>query len=244
MTVLDLSNYDADTFDPDCMIAAGITGIVLGCQRKAVAQTMAAKARAAGLPILGTYAFLYFGIDTIGQTKAATEVALEFSIPRVWLDCESTGENDNADGPAQRCMELRACIALVNGAGLSAGIYTGAWWWPSNMATEEFAYLPLWHAAYGAGGGPANPVMNVDYGGWDAVAMHQYTSTLPVCGRNRDANYVFVEESLEDTVLREALIKREQMRHVAAKIALDASDPDLPTVEAAWADLKAKGLIA
>lgn len=44
------------------------------------------------------------------------------------------------------------------------------------------------------------------------------------------------EEDMEDTVLRDAMIKREQIRRVA-------SDPDLPTVEKAFAALKAAGLI-
>lgn len=241
MTVLDVSNYDAETFDVACLKANGVTGIILGCQRESIAHEMAAKAVAGGLPILGTYAFLYFGIDTTGQTQAAIDVATAYGVPRVWLDCESTEANDAASGPPQRVRELRACVALVNGADLKAGIYTGKWWWPGNMATDEFAYLPLWHAEYP---GDGHPIPVVDYGGWTGVAMHQYTSTLALCGRDRDANHVFEEEDMEDTVLREALVKREQMRHAAAKIALDASNPDLPTVEAAWADLKAKGLIA
>jgi hypothetical protein len=81
---------------------------------------------------------------------------------------------------------------MVEAAGLKAGIYSGAWWWPGSTADcTEFSHLPLWHAAYP---GDGREIRKVSYGGWTDVAIHQYTSSLNVCGRNRDANYVFMEE--------------------------------------------------
>ena len=206
MTVLDVSNYDATTFDPACMKAAGVTGVIIGCQRENLAWDMCVDAKAAELPVEGVYAFLYFGLDTLGQTQAAIRIALQFQVPIVWLDCESTGEHDNASGPSQRITELTNCIEAVQRAGLDVGIYTGRWWWPSYMGnTTVFSGLPLWHSEYGVGSAPAAPVRVVDYGGWAGVAIHQYTSQFWCCGRNRDANYVFMEDDMTEDRVREII---------------------------------------
>ncbi len=233
MTVLDVSNYDYETFDVNCLKANGVASILLGCQRLEIAQLMAQKAINNGLPVLGTYAFLYFGISVGPEVTKAVDIARQYNIGRVWLDCESTGANDSASGPGQRQVELRGAIAQVISAGLRCGIYTGSWWWPSYMATDEFSYLPLWHAEYPEDG---HQVKAVDYGGWTDVAIHQYTSSLNLCGRNRDANYVFMEEEMEDTVLRAIMIKREWLREWASK----ADDLEM---DKAYQALKVAGLV-
>lgn len=224
MTTLDVSNYDADTFDVGCLKAAGVEGIILGCQREDIARTMAQKAADGGLPILGTYAFLYFGLDTTGQTMAAIRVAKDFGIGTVWLDCESTGTlEDGHQTHETRQRQLRDCVQLVEAHGLRAGIYTGSWWWPPYMAnTAEFSRLPLWHAAYGPNSGPADPIRTVNYGGWSAVAVHQYTSTLNLCGRNRDANYVFEEADMADPRVDDILRALTGLRDDAALARLAA----------------------
>jgi len=193
MTIcLDVSNYDYDTFDADCMKAAGVDKLIIGCQRPEIARWMCTEAQRAGIEIIGVYAYIYFGVDTIGQTKAAIDVAKEYGIGTVWIDVEDTsgGTIDS------RLSEVRKTVNLVEEAGLNAGIYTGGWYWPTYMAdTNEFSRLPLWHSAYWD---DHREVRNVSYGGWNAVAIHQYTSTLSICGRNRDANYVFEEDDMPD----------------------------------------------
>jgi hypothetical protein len=88
----------------------------------------------------------------------------------------------------------------VEEAGLQAGIYTGAYWWPSKMGnSSEFSALglPLWLANYGSNDpdNPRSPITEVDFGGWTKVAVHQYSSKIPACGRDvRDHNYWFLEE--------------------------------------------------
>ena len=205
MTVLDLSNYDADTLDVACMKAAGVTGVILGCQRALVARQMADKLQAGGLPIIGVYAFLYLGIDSTGQAGNAIDIAHEYGVRRVWLDVESTGASERAGiTPAERIAEVANCVAMLRSAELEPGIYTGRWYWVPYMEnTAMFSDLPLWHSEYPADG---HEVRAVNYGGWTNVAIHQYTSTLPVCGRNRDANYVFVEDDMADPRV-DALIK-------------------------------------
>jgi len=196
MLILDVSNYDESTFDPACMLSEHVDGVILGCQREDVADRMARMAAAAGLPIIATYAFLYFGQDTLGQTMAAVRISEKYGIPRVFLDCES-GEGTERPGitVAERQAELRDCIHAVETEGLAAGIYTGAFWWPSKMGnTTEWARLPLWHAAYYNDGSKQR---SVAYGGWTECAIHQWTSTLDVCGRRRDANEVWDTSLLE-----------------------------------------------
>lgn len=209
---LDVSNYDAATFAPECFLANGIEGVIIGGQRPALAEEMASKARAAGLPIKGFYAFLYFGWDWLNQTDAACQLALRHGVRRVWLDCESLPGGTHPTEPPgvtpqQRIAQLRQCVAHVRSLGLEPGIYTAGWWWPGMMAgSVEFRELPLWHAQYGRDSWPAEPVTQVAYGGWTTVAIHQYTSRVELCGRERDHNYVFIDPDEEDDMtLREEL---------------------------------------
>lgn len=205
MTVLDISNFDSDIIgNGACLKLAGIEGVIVGCQRPSVAKQQIATLNSAGVPVLGVYAFLYFGLDSTGQTAAAIDVAKAHGIQRVWLDCESTGEHERAGiTPDERIAELRNCIAMVRQWGLEPGIYTGGWYWPHQMAnTAEFSDLPLWHSAYLNGEATPYEVREVDYGGWSRVAVHQWTSTYFVCGRCRDANHYFLEEEMTDEEFR------------------------------------------
>lgn len=195
---LDLSNYDADVAVAEtaaALAAAGVTEAVVGCQRPELAGRQIASLRAARIRVIGVYAFLYFGLDTEGQAAAAIGVARESGIARVWLDVESMVPNERSGlTPAERCEELGRCVALVESAGLECGIYTGRWYWIPRMAdSAEFARLPLWHSEYPS---DRHAIATVDYGGWTGVAMHQYASDLQLCGRDRDHNYVFEEESV------------------------------------------------
>ena len=181
--------------------------MIVGCQRPAIALNMVVECQYVGIDVIGTYAFLYFGLDTIGQTQAAIDVALARGVNTVWLDCESTGENDAASGPPQRVAELAACVQMVEAEGLTCGIYTGGWWWPSEMDNSTlFSMRPLWHSEYGLNDGTTPPVEAVAYGGWAKVAIHQYWSQNLLCGRNRDTNYVLEGDDMtRDEVL--ALLK-------------------------------------
>ena len=199
---LDVSNYDYSTFDAACLRAAAVEGVIVGCQRPGDARVMIARSLAAGLPVKGVYGFLYFGLDTLGQTRAAIAVAREAGIGRVWLDVESVPPHE-APGitPEQRIRELWECVHAVEAAGLAVGIYTGGWYWPHQMAnTTEFSRYPLWHAAYFA---DRRGVREVNYGGWREVAIHQYASDIVLCGRVRDHNYVWIEPDAEAAVTRE-----------------------------------------
>jgi hypothetical protein len=193
---LDLSNYDADVAEPESAAAlarAGVTQAIVGCQDPEIARSQIAALRAVDIRVIGVYAFLYFGLDSAGQTQAAIDVAREFGIARVWLDVESVAPNEKPGlTPGERCEELHQCVALVEDAGLECGIYTGRWYWVPRMANStEFSRLPLWHSEYPA---DRHAIATVDYGGWTNVAIHQYASDIPLCGRNRDHNYVFEEE--------------------------------------------------
>lgn len=190
--ILDVSNYDFATFDADCLKAAGVTGIILGCQNPKVANAMGLRAQSAGIPIIGVYGFDYFGTPgNLGDIRDAITIAFRFGVRRVWIDCEA---DSGMVTPAERVAEIHECVNAVKATGLEPGIYTGAWWWgPNTEYSTEFADLPLWHSAYFDDG---REVREVDYGGWTKVAIHQWTSTLSLCGRGRDANYVFEEEPM------------------------------------------------
>lgn len=112
---------------------------------------------------------------------ACAEAAAWPSIKMVWLDCEQS----NGDTPpfdyvhAATSPTIRACVAAVETAGMSPGIYTAAWWWiPGTTNSREWAHLPLWNANY-----DLDPDLDpVDYGGWTVPRMEQYAGTSTLAG--------------------------------------------------------------
>lgn len=203
MRVLDLSQYDLPTYDPACLKANGVTAAIFGVFHPSGPKVMrqaAQRALDAGIAVPAFYGLPYFGSPS-GEARDiswAIENCLILGVPRVWIDCEIDAKeigftDDQGATPARRVRVIREMVAAIEAAGLSAGIYTGAWWWPGQTGNStEFAHLPLWHAAYPVDG---SAIRTVSYGGWSEVAIHQYTSSFNVCGRNRDANYVFEEEN-------------------------------------------------
>lgn len=190
---LDTSNYDAPTFDAACFAANGVRRIIVGAQFEAIAHKQVAQALAAGINVMGVYAFLYFGggQQAADATRRAIRVAKAHAIPVVWLDAEADMPGVTLT-PAQRNTELDRCVSIVTSEGLTAGIYTGGWWWTPNHNTIQFSHLPLWFSLYGANDGKQPPVRNPGFGGWQKAVIHQYTSNVGLCGRNqRDFNHVW-----------------------------------------------------
>jgi hypothetical protein len=195
--VLDLSNFDGELSSSTVatMVAAGLPAAIIGCQNESIAMQQVGALAAGGVPVLATYAFLYFGFDIKGEVDKAIRVAQVNGIKWVALDVEAMEPNE-APGqtPYRRVNQLRDAVAQVEAAGLNPLIYTGAWYWPSYMGNStEFSHLPLWHSEYPD---DEHEVRTVNYGGWTDVAIHQYTSTFDIAGRKRDANYVFDQRFL------------------------------------------------
>lgn len=194
---LDLSNWDVATFDAAAFAAAGVRRVVIGTQFPDDTRRMVADCRAAGIEVIGLYVFLYFGgsAGTLDQVNIAIALCHELGIARLWLDCEADG-GTNATS-SLRNAELAACVDAITAAGLSPGIYTAAWWWvPHHGNVTTWSNLPLWLPAYGVNDGTEAPIEELGalaFGGWTRCAMHQYTSTLMIAGRGRDANYLFEE---------------------------------------------------
>ena len=205
MTVLDISNYDWP-LNASCLKEEGVDRVIVGCQRAYIAEQQIGLLRGAGIVVTDLYAFLYFGFDPMAETEKAIGVAQrQGGIRTIWLDCESTGQYDRAGGPAQRVEELKGCVAAVENAGFRCGIYTGGWWWPTQQGMGEsttFSILPLWHSAYFD---DEREVRQVNYGGWSKVAIHQYSSSIQVCGRERDHNHVFEQEEVDMALLDEVV---------------------------------------
>lgn len=212
MTVVDLSQYDLPV-DPACLKAAGVTGVILGVFHPSGPEPMAALGQACldvGLPILGWYGLPYFG-SPFGENRDITWAianAQATGVKRVWIDCEIDAApfgftDDLGATPGGRVSTIRILTQRIRAAGLEPGIYSAPWWWrPNTGDTQEFRDLPLWFANYPADG-HAMPELPDPFGGWTKPAIHQYTSSFNVCGRDRDANYVFEEDmsELEDIIL-------------------------------------------
>lgn len=202
MTVLDLSNNDLSTLDPECFRENGVTGVICGVFSRTDApnqmRVAAQRCRDAGLTIHGFYGLIYFGspFGEMRDVRWAIQLALEFGVQRVWLDCETDGlENGFTDAhvPSQgeRVAAIRRAVAMVREAGLSPGIYSGSWWWPHGTGdSTEFSDLPLWNSYY-----DQDPdIDGLPYGGWTTAAVEQYSSTIFLCGRARDHNHIYESE--------------------------------------------------
>lgn len=239
MTVADLSNWDyaVDQHNPNwaqCMKDAGVTEVILGCQDPAIARIQLAALRSVGILVRSLYGFDYFTAGPQfgnGDIFDAVDIAQEFGgITRIYIDCEIDNTPDSIE---DRNAEVRSCVMYITAYGFEAGIYTAPWWWvPNHGNTSEFSYLPLWLANYGANDGslpPIHELRSMSFGGWTNCVAHQYTSTLQICGRGRDANYIFEETSMSPAeraefdalkaqvaLINEAVVKRFNLIHVAS----------------------------
>lgn len=211
--VLDLSSNDIGLTDPVCLAAAGVTGVVCGVYGGANPPhdmiALGDRCAADGVPVIGTYGLAYFG-DPYGSARDiywAVQAAQYHGARTVWIDVEAdaidAGWQVPRPLPGVRLQELARCRAIIEDAGLQPGIYTGRYWWLNQMANStDFADLPLWLSSYGVGGYPGGPITAVDFGGWNQLAAHQFTSmwgaaTGNNCGRPggaRDASYWYREE--------------------------------------------------
>lgn len=195
MTVLDLSNHDESTFNAACLAASGVTRVIMGCQMAGwPARRMIPPMRNEGIEVSDVYAFLGLYDYYLEPTISTIEVARQFNIDRIFLDAEGddvmTGRIVAGVTAEQRIENLRQCVITVENAGLRPAIYSAEWFWrPYMNNTPVFGKLDWWL------GGPyqSAPISTANFGAIERVVMHQYTSSYPVCGRGRDANYVFEE---------------------------------------------------
>lgn len=214
--LLDVSTYDRPTFNAQCLYDSGVRNIIFGVFSRVnppdELRKMAHEWRAVGGNVLGFYGLVYFGgVDyyVMRDTKWAVQLAKEFNCKNVFIDVE----NDAVDigvasairpQPVQRQRELRQAVEYVEDNGLQPWIYTYQSFWVNQMGnTREFSNYPLWFARYGIGGNPTNPIKNVFFGGWNECYIHQYTSTLVRCNRNRDHNYWFKDIEGDDDLSAE-----------------------------------------
>lgn len=262
MSVLDVSNYDASSFNGPALKAAGVERLIVGCQNFDAALRMVSEGRDAGILIEDLYTFLYFGLAG-GYQDVDRAIALGNrvgGIKRIWLDVEADPPNE-ATGltPELRLNALLNEVSIVEDAGFEAGIYTYRPYWVTKMGdTREFAGKKLWFANYGLNlaSEPRGPVTEVAFGGWTQVAIHQYSSTIPVAGRERDHNYWFINEEKDEMAgpaqdkfdaLREefkglnaAVVKRFDLINIASA----TDEAGYAKMLAAHEALKEKGLLA
>jgi len=205
---------------------AGAEWAIVGYQQPHTADKHVDAFSAAGIPVIGVYAFIYFG-SSWGRTATLNAIAgaKRAGAERVWLDVEDT-ENPGLS-PAERIAELRGLVLMVEAAGLEVGIYTGSWYWPYQMGnTDAFSRLPLWYSNYSP---PGRPIEQVNFGGWSDVAIHQFTSG-PFASRDAlDQNYLIDEQDLREDMTADEVreIVRETMRVELVNAGLVG--PGLPT---------------
>lgn len=267
--VLDLSNYDADTFNAKAFYAAGVRRAIVGSQQPTVCGPMVDGLRSEGIEVIATYDLPYFGSDdtTLTPANRLATFATQYKIPLAFADAEIDANQTNVSQwqsvptptVSQRQDEFRAFVNIVKGA-IPFGVYTnGAWWNPNMGGSTEWAASPLWLATWGAGGAATGPIETVAFGGWTKPMLHQYTSTFAINGRARDMSYLFQAIVKENEVTQEdfdkMLAASPAMQQVAELNAAIVRRLDLIAVasgtdaqgyanmNAAHDDLKAKGLV-
>lgn len=202
--VLDVSNWDLDTFDAPCLRDSGVERIIIGCWHYEATETILKRARAAGILVEDLYAYLYYGTGVEQrEVTNALSIAREYGgIRRIWADCEASPPHEAVGmTPTGRIQATWRAVEAIASASIEVGIYTYKPYWVSQMAgTSEFSRLPLWFANYGTNDPerPREPIRDVDFGGWRGVAVHQYSSAIVRCGRARDHNYWYLEDEMPD----------------------------------------------
>jgi hypothetical protein len=273
--LIDLSNYDWDTFDAKAFYDAGVRRAIVGSQQPSLSGQMVEALRSEGIEVIAIYDLPYFGSDatTQGPIMRAVDFATQYSVPMVISDAEIDANQTNVTewqsiptpSVAQRQSEFRWGMNLIRRNMPQHGVYTNAAWWNPNMgASIEWADSKLWLATYGVHGSAHEPISVVDFGGWETVWAHQYTSTYDINGRGRDMSYLFEEVTQEDevtqddfdkmlaasapfqkmlqglTALNQAVVQRFDI--VAVASGTDAAG--FAKVQAAHAALKEKGLVS
>lgn len=267
--VIDLSNYDWDTFDAKAFYAAGVRRAIVGSQRPSLSGQMVDALRSEGIEVIASYDLPYFGSDDTTKPQAERLAAFceQYKIPFAWADAEIDANQTNVPewkaiptpSVAQRQAEFRAFVTTV-AAAAPVGVYTnGAWWNPHMGGSTEWSDRPLWLATYGVGGAAIPPIETVDFGGWTKPALHQYTSTAVINGRVRDLSYQFEEITEEPEVtqeqfnamlaasplgqqvaeLNEAIVKRFNLVRVAA----GTDEQGYADMQTAYDAVKGKGLV-
>ncbi|MGE3706744.1 MAG: GH25 family lysozyme [Vicinamibacterales bacterium] len=198
MVVLDLSNHDYSTFDPACL-ARTVERVIVNCWDRGITRDIVLRSRAYGIDAEDLYCYLYFG-QQWEQREVENAVALIADIggiKRVWLDVEADPPNEIVGmTTAGRVAAIDRALATLP-TSVQPGIYTYGPYWVGQMnSSVRYRHLPLWYANYGTNDpkAPRGPIQAVNFGGWSAVSVHQYSSTIEVCGRGRDHNYWFIPE--------------------------------------------------
>lgn len=189
LNVIDLSNFTGEITDAiaQCWWGLGVRGAVVGCQRVDIATQQATMLLRNGYTV-GLYAFMYWGESTVPEVAKCYAVAA--AVPglagtRIWLDCEAQAPNEAPNQtPDGRVAQLAIARNDALQHGFTTGIYTGGYYWPSYMGnTTRFSTDPLWLANYFD---DHRLVDTVSFGGWTAVAMHQYAGSTNLCGVDVD----------------------------------------------------------
>ena len=133
------------------------------------------------------YGFLYFGLSIMPEIDKCIAVASVTGLAgtRIWIDCEASGADEAAGcTPASRCADVRAARNYARQAGFTTGIYSGIYYWQTEMGNSaEFASDPFWLADYFE---DHRLIDTINVGGWTTVAMHQYAGSVELCGISVD----------------------------------------------------------
>lgn len=123
---------------------------------------------------------LYFFTQATNLVEAVEEASMavalldgkEIEYP-IFIDTEGAGGNGRADNldPATRTAVVNAFCQTIENAGLSAGVYSGRWWFNNNLKTDEMDAQNIWLAEY-----RDTPLYTGRYDMW------QYTSSGSVAG--------------------------------------------------------------
>jgi hypothetical protein len=208
--VLDISNHDYSTFNAECFRNNGVERVIVNAWDCRISEDMIRKCRAFGIASEDIYCFLYFGLPH-ERREVSNALALAKNlggIKRIWLDVEATPPNEASDmTPQKRINVVAECAAEIERAGYGVGIYTGRWYWVPYMEnTTAFSKYPLWLAYWGKNDGTQPPIKIVDFGGWQRVSVHQFTSRFALCGRYRDANYWMLNEGKEEHMTPQEIV--------------------------------------
>lgn len=111
------------------------------------------------------YVWAYFHLDPVEEMQKALEVAQDFPLQCVWIDCEDIVDSTKLDD------WLSKAVYTIETGKQKCGIYTNRRWWVSAGNSQGFSRLPLWDVEWD---NVANRDDFTPYGGWNRRVGKQY----------------------------------------------------------------------
>lgn len=195
---IDVSNYSGipSASQIDELEAAGVNGVIVGCQYEGIADEQLKRFKARGFAE-ELYVYPVYDAGDPARVDVALRLAQRYNVARIWDDIEW---NEQIHGPRPAIPVVINGIDLrwrtIRGAGFDVGVYTSETQWPLMTGGRLDGIIrpddtPLWSAYYYLDHRVPELAAFRPYGPWRTPLMWQYDDGPPIAGLTLDRNRRF-----------------------------------------------------